>query len=111
MPPARNTAGLLVSLCSVNDPLGRLTTNFVPKAALCRQFLKIVLLIRMAIMIDFFSPGQLAKEKVLKLSFSHPWLRLRKDKINMLSGSKFEVAFIRFEPESHGARGNLLTIH
>src|ERR1700722_8636880 len=38
-------------------------------------------------------------------------LRPSKNKINMLPGSKFKVAVIRLEPESHGARGNLLTIN
>src|ERR1700730_11996133 len=38
-------------------------------------------------------------------------LRASKDKINMLPGSKFKVAVVGFEPESHGARSNLLTIN
>src|ERR1700730_10882857 len=46
IPPARNTAGLVTSLCNVNDPLGRLTLNLVPNSAAFRAVLKPVSRIR-----------------------------------------------------------------
>src|SRR4029077_1927202 len=72
MPPARNTAGRVISLCSVKDPRGRLTMNFVPKAAAFNALLKAVLRMRIAIMIGFRSRGELASEKVRELSLSLP---------------------------------------
>src|SRR6266849_903499 len=72
MPPARNTAGLVTSLCRVNDPLGRLTVNFVPRAAAFNAFLNAVLRMRIAIMIGSLSRGELASEKVRELSLSLP---------------------------------------
>src|ERR1700675_2865253 len=72
MPPARNTAGRGMSVCSVKDPRGRLTMNFVPKAAVFKALLKAVLRMRMAIMIESLSKGELAREKVRELSLSLP---------------------------------------
>src|SRR6202521_1105281 len=71
-PPARTTAGRVISLCSVNDPLGRLTMNFVPRAAAFNADLKAVLRMRMAIMTGLLSRGELAIEKVRELSLSLP---------------------------------------
>src|SRR5580704_3291532 len=70
MPPARNTAGRVMSLCSVKDPLGRLTMNFVPRAADFSAVLKAVFRMRIAIMIGSLSRGEPASEKVRELSLS-----------------------------------------
>src|SRR6266853_88237 len=70
MPPPRNTAGRVMSLCSVKDPLGRLTMNFVPRAADFSAVLKAVFRMRIAIMTGLLSRGELASEKVLELSLS-----------------------------------------
>src|SRR5229473_3642048 len=72
MPPAIKTAGLVTSLCRVNDPLGRLTMNFVPRAAAFNALLKQVLRMRMAIMTGLLSRGEHASEKVRELSLSIP---------------------------------------
>src|SRR5258706_526897 len=64
IPAARNPAGLVTSLCNVNDPLGRLTLSLVPNAAAFRAVLKPVPRIRIAIMIGSLSRGELASEKV-----------------------------------------------
>jgi hypothetical protein len=55
MPLARNTAGRVKSLCNVNDPLGRLTMNFVPRAADFSAVLKGVFRMRIAIMTGLLS--------------------------------------------------------
>src|SRR5580658_1329222 len=72
MPPARSTAGRVISLCSVNDPLGRLTVNFVPRAAAFKAHLKAVLRMRVAIMTGLLSQGEVASEKVRELSHALP---------------------------------------
>src|SRR5258705_13919788 len=64
IPPARNTVGLVTSLCDVNDPVGGLTLSLVPTAAAFRAVLKPVPRIRIAIMIGSLSRGELASEKV-----------------------------------------------
>ena len=67
MPPTRNTAGLEVSRCSVNEPIGELTLSSVPSGRIFRLFLNALFRIRMATINEVGVFGELATENVLTL--------------------------------------------
>jgi hypothetical protein len=66
-PTHQKTAGLLLSVCKLNEPMAELTLNFDPTGSALRLFLKALLRIRIATITELRSFGELTKESFLVL--------------------------------------------